>query len=105
MACASRGIDFQEETEKGDGYPDVVLTKLSAYTVVILEFNKGDKELKKLKESADTAIEQIITKNYASSYIDEGYTHVYGIGIGFGGKDCVVKSLGNLAKNKLYDNN
>ena len=105
MACASRGIDFQEETEKGDGYPDVVLTKLSAYTVVILEFKKGDKELKKLKESADTAIEQIITKNYASSYIDEGYTHVYGIGIGFGGKDCVVKSLGNLAKNKLYDNN
>ena len=48
--------------------------------------------------SAQDATGQIIDEQYAEPYIREQYSRVYGIGIGFGGKDCVVKSLGNLSE-------
>ncbi|WP_031492704.1 AAA family ATPase [Succinivibrio dextrinosolvens] len=100
FACASKGIDFHEEIEKGDGFPDVVLKKKSSRTVTVLEFKKGNSDLPALMESADSAAAQIIEKKYAEPYIRAGYTKVYGIGIGFGGKDCVAKTLGNLAQKK-----
>ena len=59
----------------------------------MLEFKKGKKDLSALTESADYAIDQIIKKKYAEPYIKEGYRNVYGIGIGFGGKDCTGRKF------------
>ena len=84
--------------EKGSGYPDVVLKSNSKDTVVVLEFKKGKKERRDLIASAQYATGQIIDEQYAEPYIKEDYSKVYGIGIGFGGKDCIVKSLGNMAE-------
>ena len=100
FACAAKGVEFHEEIESGDGFPDVVLKKKLTRTTAVLEFKKGKKDLSALSESADYAIDQIIKKGYAEPYIKEGYRNVYGIGIGFGGKDCTVKSLGNMAMKK-----
>ncbi|SFK62492.1 hypothetical protein SAMN04487865_11532, partial [Succinivibrio dextrinosolvens] len=44
------------------------------------------------------AAKQILEKRYAEPYLAEKYKNVYAIGIGFGGKDCYIQSLGNLAK-------
>ena len=98
LACAAKGIDFYEEIEKGSGYPDVVMIKTSSSTVTVLEFKQGKKELPKLIASAQDATGQIIYEKYAEPYIRDQYSRVYGIGIGFGGKDCVVRSLGNMAQ-------
>ncbi|MBO6258176.1 MAG: PD-(D/E)XK nuclease domain-containing protein, partial [Succinivibrio sp.] len=97
LACAAKGIDFYEEIEKGSGYPDVVLKNDSTDTVVVLEFKTGKKDRLSRIASAKDATGQIIDEQYAEPYIREQYSRVYGIGIGFGGKDCVVKSLGNMA--------
>ena len=99
LACAVKGIDFHEEIESGSGYPDVVLKSNSKDTVVVLEFKQGKKERRDLIASAKYATAQITDEQYADPYIKEQYSKVYGIGIGFGGKDCVVRSLGNMSKN------
>ena len=78
----------------------MVLKKKLTRTAVVLEFKKGKSDLSALTRSADAAASQIIEKKYAEPYIREGYSKVYGIGIGFGGKDCIVKSLGNLARSE-----
>ena len=98
LACAVKNVDFYEEIEKGSGYPDVVLKSNRKDTVVVLEFKKGKKERRDLIASAEYATGQIIDEQYAQPYIEEQYSRVYGIGIGFGGKDCMVRSLGNLAQ-------
>ena len=98
LACAVKGVDFHEEIESGSGFPDVVIKMKSARTAVVLEFKKGKSELSDLIDSADYATGQIIDEQYAEPYIKEQYSKVYGIGIGFGGKDCVVKSLGNMVQ-------
>lgn len=98
FACAAKGVDFHEEIESGDGFPDVVIKRKLTRTTTVLEFKKGSSDLSALLDSADYATDQIIKKNYAEPYISEGYSKVYGIGIGFGGKDCVVKSIGNMAE-------
>ena len=97
FACAAKGVEFHEDIEKGKGFPDIVLTQKSSVTVTVLEFKKGNPDLQGLIQSAGYATSQIIEQQYAVPYIKEQYSRVYAIGIGFGGKDCVVKSLGNLA--------
>ena len=100
FACAAKGVAFHEELERGSGYPDIVLKRDSIDTVVVLEFKKGKNDRLGRIESANYATDQILERRYAQPYIKEQYSKVYGIGIGFGGKDCVVKSLGNMAENK-----
>ena len=100
FACAAKGLEFYEEIESGEGFPDVVIKKKLTRTVTVLEFKRGKSDLSALTENAVYATEQIIKMQYAAPYLREGYSRVYGIGIGFGGKDCVVKSLGNLAEHK-----
>ena len=97
FASAARDIVCVDETESGDGYPDVVLKK-STKTVVVLEFKKAQNTPKGLMAGADLALSQILEKRYAVPYIEDGYQVVYGIGISFGGKNCMLKSLGNLVK-------
>lgn len=100
FACSAKGVEFHEEIEKGSGFPDVVLKMDSTDTVTVLEFKKGNNDRLARIDSANYATAQIIEQKYAEPFLKEGYSKVYGIGIGFGGKDCVVKSLGNMAKKK-----
>lgn len=100
IACATKGIEFHEEIESGDGFPDIVLKNDSSDTVVVLEFKKGDNDRLSRIRSAEYAADQITIKKYAEPYIAEQYKKVYAIGIGFGGKDCYVKTLGNLVNDK-----
>ena len=46
----------------------------------------------------EDAAKQILDKRYAEPYLAEKYKNVFAIGIGFGGKDCYIQTLGNLAK-------
>lgn len=100
LASTSKDVEFHEEIESGDGFPDIVLKKDSAETVTVLEFKKGENDRLSRIKSAEYALDQILKKKYAEPYIKEQYKNVYAIGIGFGGKECYVQSLGNLAVNK-----
>lgn len=100
FACAAKGVEFLEEIEKGSGFPDIVLKRDSTDTVTVLELKKGNNDRLSRIDSANNAVDQIIKQKYAEPYIKEQYSKVYGLGIGFGGKDCVVKSLGNMAEKR-----
>lgn len=81
----------------------MVIKNTVTSTVIVLEFKKGKSELSALEKSADIATMQIIKNRYAEPYINEGYSKVYGIGIGFGyigDNVCMVKSLGNMVPQK-----
>ena len=95
LSCARRGIDFVDETKNLDDYPDVILKK-SPKTVVIMKFKKTCYTPKELRAGADLALSQLLEKRYAAPYIEDGYQEVYGIGISFSGKTCLLKSIGNL---------
>ena len=82
------GIDFHEKIESGERFADVVLKKNLADTVVVLEFKKEKKNRLELIDSADYATAQIVKQKYAVTFTKEGYSKVYCIGIGFGGKDA-----------------
>ena len=97
IASAAKGISFHEEIESGDGFPDIVLKNDATDTVTVIEFKKGRNERLERIRCAEDAAKQIIDKRYAEPYLAEKYTNVYGIGIGFGGKDCYIQSLGNLS--------
>ena len=98
IASAAKGISFHEEIESGDGFPDIVLKNDATDTVAVIEFKKGKNERLERIQSAADAAKQILEKRYAEPYLAEKYKNVYAIGIGFGGKDCYIQSLGNLAK-------
>ncbi|MBQ9222009.1 AAA family ATPase, partial [Succinivibrio sp.] len=98
IASAAKGISFHEEIESGDGFPDIVLKNDATDTVAVIEFKKGKNERLERIQSAEDAAKQILEKRYAEPYLAEKYKNVYAIGIGFGGKDCYIQSLGNLAK-------
>ncbi len=98
FASSVKGIEYYDEAEKGDGFTDIVLNNESSDTVVILELKKARNERLSRIEMAKAAACQILDKKYAESYIKQQYKYVYAIGIGFGGKECAVLSLGNLAE-------
>ena len=64
-ACTSRDMEFHEEMERGDGFPDIVLKKDSSETVTVLEFKKGENDRLSRIKSAEYASEQILKKIYA----------------------------------------
>ena len=97
IASAAKGISFHEEIESGDGFPDIVLKNDATDTVTVIELKKSRNERLERIRCAEDAAKQIIDKRYAEPYLAEKYTNVYGIGIGFGGKDCYIQSLGNLS--------
>lgn len=86
-ACTSKDVEFHEEMESGDGFPDIVLKKDSSETVTVLEFKKSENDRLSRIKSAEYATEQILKKIYAEPYINEQYWNVYSIGIGSGGKE------------------
>ena len=80
-------MEFHEEMESGDGFPDIVVKQDSSETVTVLEFKKGENDRLSRIKSAEYATEQILKKIYAEPYINEQYWNVYAIGIGSGGKE------------------
>ena len=97
---STHGIKTLEEHEEQQDYSDMILRKNATDTVVILEFKSVKNargRRKALISGAEKALEQIINKQYAKNYLEDGYSRVFGIGIGFGSKECVIRSLGNLA--------
>jgi len=64
-------VEFHEEMESGDGFPDIVLKQDSSETVTVLEFKKGENERLSWIKSAEYATEQILKKIYADPYINE----------------------------------
>ena len=96
IASAAKGISFHEEIESGDGFPDIVLKNDATDTVAVIEFGRNER-LERI-QCAEDAAKQILDKRYAEPYLAEKYKNVFAIGIGFGGKDCYIQTLGNLAK-------
>ena len=96
MAAASRGIECKDETETGSGFADLVLKSFIDKTSVIIELKKGERSFTGSYDAAKAAACQIQKKNYAQALINEKCPLIYGIGIGFVGKECEIVSLGNL---------
>ena len=97
IAAASRGIECKDETETGSGFADLVLKSFIDKTSVIIELKKGERSFTGSYDAAKAAACQIQKKNYAQALINEKCPLIYGIGIGFVGKECEIVSLGNLA--------
>ena len=50
----------KSQIEHGDGNPDIIIDNRSSWEAVILKLNKaGGKDISKLKNAAETALEQI----------------------------------------------
>ena len=96
MAASQKSVEIKADQETGEGYADIILSNQESGTVVIMEFKKGTNTDEKRLSAAENAAKQIILKKYVDRFNKSGYTKIYGIGIGFGGKSCAVKSLGNL---------
>ena len=96
IAAASRGIECKDETETGSGFADLVLKSFIDKTSVIIELKKGERSFTGSYDAAKAAACQIQKKNYAQALINEKCPLIYGIGIGFVGKECEIVSLGNL---------
>ncbi|MBQ9275931.1 MAG: AAA family ATPase [Succinivibrio sp.] len=97
LAASSRNIELMEEQESGDGYSDIILVDADHSTATVLELKSAkNTRADRLKASEDAA-SQIIEKNYAESLRHTNCKQILALGIGFGGKYCEIKSLGDLA--------
>ena len=98
MVAIQNNITVKSEQESGDGYYDLIIDDVNSNTAVILEFKKCENNTKSRLNTAKNAAKQIIERNYAQQFIEDGYSKIYGIGLGFGGKHCELHPLGNLAE-------
>jgi len=81
-----------EPTASGDGRYDVCIYNRSRRKpAYILEF-KVAKEFRQIDAAAAKALFQIEDKKYDADLRTDGYSVIYYYGIGFCGKDCVVKT-------------
>ncbi|MBO6257782.1 MAG: PD-(D/E)XK nuclease domain-containing protein [Succinivibrio sp.] len=101
LACAVKGIRYQEEAENGDGFSDLILDSFNTETAGILELKRVT-ELADCYDAALDATKQINIKDYASRFVSLRYKKVYGIGIGFAKKSCEMVSLGNLVEKNSW---
>ena len=77
--------------QQGDGNPDIIIDNRSSREAVILELNKADgKDISKLKNAAETALEQIRKNNYDRDLKERNYRKIVNYGISFYGKECLV---------------
>lgn len=85
------GYGIKSNRENGNGRPDILLIPLDEREpVLILELKRADK-LREMEAGAKAALTQIINRNYAAEYLEEGYENILGYGICFCKKSCVVK--------------
>ena len=84
--------DLKVEHEAGLGFADIRFRDDSTNSAMVIEL-KVAQNVKQARSSAQSAIEQIEGKGYASEYIDEKeIPNVVAIGIAFYGKNCIVAS-------------
>ena len=81
----------KSQIEQGDGNPDIIIDNRSSREAVILELKKTDgKDISKLKNAAETALEQIRKNNYDRDLKERNYRKIVYYGIFFYGKECLV---------------
>ncbi|MBQ7738601.1 MAG: AAA family ATPase [Desulfovibrionaceae bacterium] len=96
MVAQTEGVVLKSEQETGDGYSDIIISNENSGIVVILELKRTENDPAKRRSAAENAAKQIMNKKYFDGFDKSNYAKIYGLGIGFGGKECVVKPLGNL---------
>lgn len=74
--------------ESGDGYSDILVETEDGETGIVLEIKYAQEG--RLEEACRGALEQIESKRYEESLIDEGISHVLKYGIAFYKKRCRV---------------
>lgn len=75
--------------EAGDGYADIVFTSLGAGVGVVLEL-KFCADTAHLKSLSEAALSQIREKHYAKALAGFGCPRLFGYGLAFSGKNCIV---------------
>jgi len=80
----SRGYIWRVESnrEAGDGYPDIIVSCEPEGVGFIIELKYADNQ-SMLEESANSALHQILDKNYLSCFNGKTIHQVYGYGIAF----------------------
>lgn len=91
ILTAMDGYEVLSNRESGTGRPDIILKELKFRgRAMILEL-KATKDIKKLSEACDEALEQIADKSYNQMLEADGYTPILKYGICFFKKGCMVK--------------
>ncbi|MBQ8708463.1 MAG: PD-(D/E)XK nuclease domain-containing protein, partial [Succinivibrionaceae bacterium] len=92
MAIAADGanVGIKSNSERGDGFSDLVLCDDDKAVAVIIEFKKSDSESRSAwKKLSAEALEQIDKQNYDFD-LREDYDVVHKYGIAFHSKHCMV---------------
>ncbi len=82
--------EIKSDKESGNGFSDLTLVTYSKKIAIIIEFKKLEKG-ENFDDVCSEALKQIEDKKYAYPYEQKGYT-IIKYGIGFLGKECMVKS-------------
>ncbi|MBQ8708733.1 MAG: AAA family ATPase [Succinivibrionaceae bacterium] len=90
IATDEADADIKSNSERGDGYSDLVLCNDDKDVAAIIEFKKSDSESRSAwKELSGQALEQIDLQNYDFD-LRKDYSIVHKYGIAFHGKHCMV---------------
>ncbi len=90
MLQGVKGYSVLSNKESGEGRFDIVLKPESIRKKVIIIECKHSKGSGYLREDSKKAIQQIQGKQYAETFIEEGYEKCIGFGIAFYKKQCFV---------------
>ena len=79
------------QCQMGNGRSDILIRYPNRRGKAVIIEIKVAKEISKLEEKCDEALEQIETKRYDAPLIQDGYKDVIKYGIAFYKKDCMIK--------------
>mgnify|MGYP002515677958 CR=1 FL=1 len=97
LACAGSTIEnFHSNRESGNGFADLVFTSPDQDVGVIVEIKRCNKD-QEMMTSAQKALAQIKTQNYVQELMNYDCRQLWGFGIAFYGKACVI-TVTELAK-------
>ncbi|MDY6321926.1 MAG: AAA family ATPase [Succinivibrio sp.] len=91
FAAAGEALVFEYRSNRGsgDGYADVLFKSKDRTIGVVLEL-KAISDQESLEQAADLALEQIDQKDYAAALKNATTKKIYGYGIAFCGRECVI---------------
>ncbi len=100
LACAGDIVqNFRSNQEAGSGFADIVFTSSDWDTGVVIELKRCAK-VSDMRATAQSALEQIRTKDYVQALDDYGCHSGHAFGISFCGKGCFVLSEKLMDRNK-----